>query len=183
MLRIFIFSAALCLPMANALAETSRFSDLYGKHCTALAGEPESGISTRRCSGVAGYSLLIHEAHAQTTVDIVTPAQVVYPLQLWEVVTPGLAYVGRKAEWRMGMRGGRAVPTALLLRLDTRNPQSEGPRLAGGAILTASRIAADGACVVYQGSATPRQADALARAAVQDGRRHCLGVFQVDAAR
>ena len=100
-----------------------------------------------------------------------------YPLEYWEVVTPGLSRVGRKAEWRVELRGGRAVPTGLLVRLDTSNPALHGPRLAAGTIITATRIEADGACVVYQGNAAPKSADALARSAAADRRRKCLGVY------
>ncbi|MEJ7808328.1 MAG: hypothetical protein WKG03_20705 [Telluria sp.] len=31
-----------------------------------------SGASTLQCAGVGGYRLLVHEARAQTSVDIVT---------------------------------------------------------------------------------------------------------------
>jgi hypothetical protein len=74
----------------------------------------------------------------------------------------------------MEQRGAARVPVALLVRLDTANPRSSGPRMAAGAILTAARIAHDGACVVYQGNGALRTADAAARSAAA-GTRPCLG--------
>jgi hypothetical protein len=176
MFRLSVLASAIALFALPAQAATSLYSDLYGKTCKTVELDKASGASTRRCAGVAGYSLLVHEANAQTSVDIVTPQGAVYPLEYWEVVTPGLARVGRKAEWRVEKVGAKLAPTALLVRLDTSNQVTSGPRVAAGAILTAARIDADGACVVYQGDAQPKTADAAARSAAAS-RRKCLGVF------
>jgi hypothetical protein len=91
--------------------------------------------------------------------------------------------VGRVAEWRVEQRAGKVVPVALLVRLDTAHAVTEGPREAPGAILTATRIASDGACVVYQGDGAPRSADAMARSAVLEAGRKCLGVFSTQAGK
>jgi hypothetical protein len=177
MFRKALFASVVTLLSIQAQAATSMYSDLYGKSCRVIERDRASGNSVRRCTGVGGYSLLVREANAQTSVDIVTPSRAVYALEYWEVVTPGLAHVGRKAEWRVEQRNGRLVATGLLVRLDTSNPLTHGPRLASGAIITAARIASDGACVVYQGNAAPRSADATARSAAADPRRKCLGVY------
>lgn len=177
MFRHYLLAGALALVAVQANAAASLYTDLYGKSCRVVERDKASGAYTRRCAGVAGFSLLVHEARSQTSVDIVTPRGKVYPLEYWEVVTPGLSRVGRKAEWRVEQRAGRVVPTALLVRLDTANPRTEGPRVAAGAIITAARIARDGACVVYQGNGSARSADALARSAAADARRKCLGVY------
>ena len=178
MLRKCLFASAVALLSIPAQAASSMYTELYGKTCKIIELDKGSGANTRRCAGVGGYSLLVHEAHAQTSVDIVTPARAVYPLEYWEVVTPGLARVGRKAEWRIERRDGRLVPTALLVRLDTGNPITEGPRVAAGSVITAARIETDGACVVYQGNAAPRSADAAARGAAADPRSKCLGLYR-----
>ena len=181
--------AALSLPLAlsglapgPAQAAVSLYSDLYGKKCRTVEHDPGSGATTRRCAGVGGYNLLVHEARAQTSVDIVTPTGAVFPLEYWEVVTPGLSRVGRKAEWRVEQRAGRVVPVALLVRLDVSHPEAQGPRLAPAAVLTGARIHPDGACVVYQGDGAARTADDMARKAVAVRNRKCLGVFTAAAA-
>ncbi len=177
MFRKCLFASAIALFTLPAEAASSMYSELYGKSCKIIELDKGSGANTRRCTGVGGFSLLVHEANAQTSVDIVTPGRAVYPLEYWEVVTPGLSRVGRKAEWLVERRDGRTVPTGLLVRLDTSNPAMSGPRLAAGAIITATRIEVDGACVVYQGNARPKAADASARSAAGDPRRKCLGVY------
>lgn len=182
MLRKCLFAGAVALLSIPALAASSMYSDLYGKGCKIIELDKASGANTRRCAGVGGYSLLVHEANAQTSVDIVTPGRAVYPLEYWEVVTPGLSRVGRKAEWRVERRGSRIVPTALLVRLDMGNPAASGPRVAPGSVITAARIEADGACVVYQGNAAPKTADAAARSAAANPRSKCLGLFRPTAA-
>lgn len=182
MLRNCLIASALTLCSIQAQAATSLYSDLYGNSCKIIELDKASGANTRRCAGVGGYSLLVHEANAQTSIDIVTPSGAVYPLEYWEVVTPGLSRVGRKAEWRVENRGGKLAPTGLLVRLDTTNPVLTGPRVAAGSILTAARIDADGACVVYQGDARPSTADADARRAAANAASKCLGVFKTASA-
>ncbi len=181
MIRNCLLASVLALSCVPAHATASLYTDLYGKACKTIEQVPGSGASTRQCAGVGGYSLLVHEAKAQTSIDIVTPGGAVYPLEYWEVVTPGLSRVGRKAEWRVEQRGGKVVPTALLVRLDTGSGITEGPRVAPGAIITASRIARDGACVVYQGDGALKTADAMARSALLEHERKCLGVFATQA--
>lgn len=176
MFRICLFAGAIALSL-SAHGATSLYSDLYGKTCRTVESDPGSGATTRRCAGVGGYSLLVHEARAQSSIDIVTPQGAVYPLEYWEVVTPGLSRVGRKAEWRVEVRGGKLVPTALLVRLDIGHEQLQGPRQAPGAIIAGARIASDGACVVYQGDGSGKMADDAARKAVALRSSKCLGVF------
>ena len=181
MIRTCLLASVLALSILPAHGAASLYTDLYGKGCKMVEQDKGSGASTRQCDGVAGFSLLVHEARAQTSIDIVTPRGAVYPLEYWEVVTPGLSSVGRKAEWRVELRGGKAVPTALLVRLDTASDQASGPRMKEGAIITAARIDRDGACVVYQGNGTAKTADASARSAVSDRAMKCLGVFSTTA--
>lgn len=183
MLRYCLLASAITLLSVPAQAATSLYSELHGKNCKTVETDKGSGASTRLCRGVAGYHLLVHEANAQTSIDIVTPKNAVWPLEYWEVVTPGLASVGRLAEWRMEVRNGKQVPVALLVRLDTAGAETQGPRIAGGGgILTAARIDRDGACVVYQGGGNEKTADDAARRAVADRQAKCLGVFSAAAA-
>ncbi len=177
MIRTCLLASVLALSAVPAHGAASLYTDLYGKACKTVELDRGSGASTRQCAGVGGYSVLVHEARAQTSIDIVTPRGKVYPLEYWEVVTPGLSHVGRMAEWRVEERKGKVVPTALLVRLDTGNTIMEGPREKAGTIITATRIDSDGACVVYQGDGALKTADTEARSAVVEPGRKCLGVF------
>ncbi|MEJ7808331.1 MAG: hypothetical protein WKG03_20720, partial [Telluria sp.] len=94
MIRTCLLVSALALCSMPAYGAASLYTDLHGKACKTVELDRGSGASTRQCPGVGGYSLLVHEARAQTSVDIVTPRGAVYPLEYWEVVTPGLAHVG-----------------------------------------------------------------------------------------
>jgi len=179
MFRHCLLAAVLLLAATGASAAATMYTELYGSSCKTIEYDKASGARTRRCPGVAGYRLLVHEVNAQSSIDIVTPAGAVYPLEYWEVVTPGLSRVGRKAQWRVEKHGAKVVPVALLVRLDTSNPLAEGPRIAPGSIITAARIEHDGACVVYQGNAGLRTAEAAARSAAEGRRRKCLGVMSV----
>ncbi|MFP5393671.1 MAG: hypothetical protein ACLGI6_19335 [Gammaproteobacteria bacterium] len=130
--------------------------------------------STRRCSGVAGYALNVHDDDDRTSVDIVAPKGDIYPLSYWDVVTLGYASVGQKAEWRMGTRKGRSVPTALvvrLTRLDNRNP---------GELIAVARVDRDGACVIFKGDMADPGVDELARKAAAEPNQKCLGAYTPD---
>lgn len=177
--RLLLSALLLQLTAAGAHgATTSLYSDLYGTACKTIDFDKNSGARTRRCAGVAGYRLLVHEANGQTSIDIVTPRGAVHPLEYWEVLAPGVARVGRKAEWRLEQRAGKLVPTALLVRLDTAEQPQRGPRFASaGGVITAARIESDGACVVYQGNGALRSADTAARNAAAGRRYKCLGAY------
>lgn len=169
MFRICLVASALALLSLPAAAAPSRYSDLYGKQCRTTDLSPRG--STRECAGVAGYALAVHDDDDRTSVDVIAPNRAVYPLSYWDVVTPGYASVGQKAEWVMGARRGRVMPTALLVRLtrlDQRDP---------GELIAVARLDRDGACVVFKGDIGEPGVEAEARKASADPVRKCLGAY------
>ena len=157
---------------AHEPVSVAAYSDLHGKHCRTIDTSARGG--SRHCSGVAGYSVLVHDDDDRTSVDVVAPGKAVYPLAFWDVVTLGYASVGQKAEWRMGRRNGKSVPTALLVRLtrlDTRNP---------GELIAVARLDRDGACVVFKGDMAAPGVEDAARQAAADPASKCLGAYTPD---
>ena len=152
---------------ATAPPALSAYSALYGARCQTLDTSARGG--SRLCTGVAGYDLVVYDDDDRATIDIVAPGNALYPLSYWDVVTTGYATVGRKAEWRMGKRNGKRVPTALLVRLtrlDVRNP---------GELIAVARIDGDGACVVYRGDLADGAVEQAARRAAANPASKCLG--------
>ncbi len=170
--------AAVALP-ARAGADLIA-TNLYGKSCQ-LVETSKSGASTRRCPGVNGYALLVHEHDGRTSVDVVAPDKETYQLDFWEVLTPGLSNVGRMAEWQVSGRGAaKALPMALLVRLNTID-QSNPSHPKVDTMLTVTRVERDGACVIFKIDARAKNASAQARDAAADADRKCLGAYTASA--
>lgn len=169
-----LLCSPLCAKDANAArpAKTQSFTDLHGKHCQTLDTNPYGG--SRLCPGVAGYALVVYDADDRSSVDIVSPANALYPLAYWDVVTPGYAMVGQKAEWQMERRRGKPVPTALLVRLSRLGAGRSGE------LIAVARIDHDGACVVYRGDLLDPSTEAAARRAAADPASKCLGLLEAD---
>lgn len=168
-ITMVLFGAAAGARAASSTS-SSTYTDLHGKRCHEV--DSSSRGSTRQCPGVRGYSLLIYDDDDRTSVDIVTPSQAVYPLSFWDVVTPGYAVVGQKAQWQLGRRRGKEVPTALTLRLTRLDKHNSGE------LITVARIDADGACVVFRSDALAPNAVALATKAAANRASKCLGALQ-----
>ena len=178
MLRVslsLLLLGALCLPAtatASAANNTSAVSDLHGKLCHSVASSAHGSV--RSCPGVRGYALLVYDDDDRTSIDIVAPRGAVYPLSLWDVVTPGYAVIGQKALWQLGQRKGRQVPTALLLRLTKLDKHDTGE------LIAVARIDADGACVVFRGDARAPNSERIAARAAANRYSRCLGPYQDD---
>ncbi|MCC6072749.1 hypothetical protein ACFSQU_13370 [Massilia sp. GCM10020059] len=151
-------------------------TDLHGKACKILSFDRETGAATRQCQGVAGYKLLVHDEDGRTSIDVVPPARRNLPLNFWDVVSSGYSTVGRKAEWHMVKRNGKLVPVGLVVRVNTVDTVADRSRR--GALTTVTRIAEDGACVVFKTNAASRQASRKVRAAALDPRAQCLPAVQ-----
>ena len=151
-------------------------TDLHGKACKILSFDRETGAATRQCNGVAGYKLLVHDEDGRTSIDVVPPARRNLPLNFWDVVSSGYSTVGRKAEWHMVKRHGKMVPVGLVVRVNTVDAVAD--RYQRGALTTVTKIAEDGACVVFKTSAASRQASRKVRAAALDPRAQCLPAVQ-----
>ena len=158
------------LAVASAAPRPSAVSDLHGKLCHTV--DSSSYGSVRSCPGVRGYALLVYDDDDRTSIDIVAPRGAVYPLSLWDVVTPGYAVIGQKAEWQLGQRKGRQVPTALVLRLTKLDKHDTGE------LIAVARIDADGACVVFRGDARAPATERLAARAAANRSSKCLGAYQ-----
>lgn len=101
---------------------TSVYSSLSG--CKTVSTDAESGSSTQACRGVGGYNLRLEYGDARESITVISPDGKQHPLNFWEVISTGFSSVGKKAEWRVTKKRGRAVPSALIVRFDaSENPE------------------------------------------------------------
>ncbi len=148
--RVYLFIALTSfsfLPAAQAAPTISSiYTSLTGKACKTIeANENEGGSYKGRCPGVGGYQLILMEGDIRQTLNVVTPTNHEFPLELWSVVSSGFSTVGEKAEWRVQKKNGKPVPVALIVRFNaSENPEKPEQTTS---YLTVSKITAEHICV------------------------------------
>ncbi|HST59413.1 MAG TPA: hypothetical protein VLK84_12000 [Longimicrobium sp.] len=153
----------------SSAAVRSVYTSLAEADCRLVEQDEETGDTTSRCPGTAGYALLVHDWDARMSVDIVAPGGRKYPLRYSGVITSNFSSLGPRAEWRM--RGGK--PIALIVRLNA----FEDPEVPSRATsyLAVARITDRETCVTDRiPPTTPNANEAAQRAADQSASRPCM---------
>lgn len=100
-----------------------------------------------RCPGVAGYTLILRLVDSgRESIEVVDPAQQMFPLNYQEVVTRHMFSTGDKAEWRMATIQGKETPIALIVRLHVHG-SGKNPEKVTRIYHTVAKITATEACV------------------------------------
>lgn len=172
-----------CLACAAALATSesaiaqpssaSVYTDISGKECAKHIDDELTGAYTMDCPGVLGFRLHVLVDDERSSVSVITPDKMVFPLNYWDVVTRGFSTLGSKAEWRITKVAGKAVPVALIVRVHAL-VQSETSPLGRTPFLAVAKIAVDGACVTGVVEASSRTANKQARQIAADRDKACL---------
>ena len=169
--RAFSIAAALLgLCSATAFGQekvASVYTNLAASKCTTLTTDRETGASTQRCPGIAGYKLLVHDDDARQSITVVSPDGKKHDLDFWNVVTPAFSSVGSKAEWRAVRNKRKLTPVALIVRVNA-NEDPENPSRVTS-YLTVTKLGADGICVTHK-IAQSADANAKARQAADESR-------------
>jgi hypothetical protein len=157
---------ALSSSIQAAAGETgsSRYSSLIEKDCTAapVPKDEEGQGGSSVCPGVDGYRLQVLDGDARMSIDVVTPAGKILPLEFWSTVGSGFSSLGNSAEWRYPASGGR-VPKALIVRLNiSENPERSELTTS---YLVVSKLGADSACVIAKVAPGKGQNEAARKAA------------------
>ena len=137
----------------------SVYTDLAASKCTTLTTDRETGASTQRCPGIAGYKLLVHDDDARQSITVVSPDGKKHDLDFWNIVTPAFSSVGNKAEWRAVRNKRRLMPVALIVRVNA-NEDAENPSRVTS-YLTVTKLSSDGICVTHK---IPQSGDANSKA-------------------
>ncbi len=100
---------------------TSVYTSLADADCRLVEKDEETGATSSRCPGTAGYALLVHDYDARMTVDVVAPDGRRHRLRYSGVITAAFSSLGPRAEWRT--RNGK--PVALVVRVNAfENPEA-----------------------------------------------------------
>jgi hypothetical protein len=153
---------------AGDSAIRSVYTSLGHADCLLVERDEETGGTTSRCPGAAGYALLVHDWDARMTVDVVAPGGRTQPLRYSGVITSAFSSVGPRAEWRM--RNG--APIALIVRVNA----FENPDVPDRATsyLAVARITPRETCVTDRVPPAPNANEAAQRAADQSASRPCM---------
>jgi hypothetical protein len=125
-------------PIGVADRIDSIYTELTGSRCATIAADQETGATTQRCPGLAGYALLVEDDDDRMSITVVAPNGGQHPLELWRVVTTGFSALGEKAEWRVKRENGKLVPVALIVRVNANATTSS---------LAVAKITPQAACV------------------------------------
>ncbi len=180
MFRLLWIAGAMSLLAGSAHAggqSDMLFTPLSGKGCLLIGTDGETGSSTRRCTGVAGFALLLHADDERASIDILSPNKQAFQLNYWDVATLGLSSVSERAEWHLSDRAGKREPIALVVRLNTLD-QSDLAHPKHRALYVTSTIARNAACVTFKIDASLPGAQAAARKAARDQTLACLAPIQ-----
>jgi hypothetical protein len=145
---IFFLLLTTCESIKAQAKLESVYSDLSASKCKTIEVEKETGSSTQRCPGIAGYKLLLLDDDARQSVTVVTPGGKEHPLDFWEVVTYAFSSVGNKAEWRVARSKGKVSPVALIVRVNASEDSQNPSRLTS--YLTVVKVTPEKICVTHK---------------------------------
>lgn len=143
---------ALIFPVTESINAQAKlesvYSDLSSSKCKTVEVDKETGSSTQRCPGIAGYKLLVLDDDARQSITVVTPDGKQHPLDFWEVVTGAFSSVGNKAEWRVTRSKGKVSPVGLIVRVNASEDSSNPSRLTS--YLAVVKLTPDRICVTHK---------------------------------
>jgi hypothetical protein len=144
---------------------TSVRTALEAPPCVPLPSR-ETEEATRRCPGVGGYALLVHDADARMSVTVLDRDGRQHPLDYWSVITRSFSHLAEQAEWRL--RDG--VPVALIVPVfASESPDAEVRYLA------VARLAPAPVCVTDRIPGGAKGDEVAREAADRSAGRPCAG--------
>lgn len=152
----------------SAAAIRGVYTPLEGAECRLVERDEESGATSHRCPGTAGYALLVHDFDARMTVDVITPGGRTHRLRYSGVITSAFSSLGPRAEWRM--RDG--APIALIVRVNAfENPETPDRATS---YLAVAKMTPRETCVTDRISPSANANEAARQAADRSASRPCM---------
>lgn len=152
----------------SATAIRSVYTSIEETACRLVEQDEETGATSSRCPGTAGYALLVHDFDARMTVDVVAPGNRTHRLRYSGVITSAFSSLGPRAEWRM--RGNQ--PVALIVRVNAFEDPSVPDRATS--YLAVAKITPREACVTDRIAPGATANEAARQAADGAASRPCM---------
>jgi hypothetical protein len=157
---------------ASAQSPQSVYTDISAKACKTISVDKESESSVQRCQGIGGYQLLVEEGDLRSSITVVAPNGKKYELNYWSVITTAFSSLGQKAEWRVVKKQGKAIPIALIVRVNA-SKDGETPNEIIS-YLAVAKITPQAICVTDKIEPGATQNAEARRAADSSATRKCL---------
>jgi len=163
----------LTLDSAAAQTRQSVYTNLDDKHCRTLKSDAsEAGEYLGRCTGTAGYTLLVAEGDLRQNITIVTPRKTEHSLELWTIVSSAFSSLGPKAEWRVLKQKNKTTPLALIVRYNASEDPEHPDKTTSYLVVT--KITAKEICVTDRIKPGPKASEDARRLADEAATRPCL---------
>lgn len=146
----------------------SVYTSLGEGECRLVEQDEETGSTSSRCPGTAGYALMVHDWDARMTVDVVAPDRRTHPLRYSGVISSSFSSLGPRAEWRM--RGG--TPIALIVRVNAFEDPGTPDRTTS--YLAVAKITAREVCVTDRIPPAANANEAARQAADHSASERCM---------
>ena len=173
-LALVLASAAFAIHgAAHATVTTARSTPTEGKQCKTVSHDRETGDTVKRCPGVNGYSLLVHNSDDRASISILTNDGTALPLNFWDTVTPTFSTLGAKVEWQIESTTGANKPVAIIVRVNTVD-QADVSKPRPVSFTVVARILPGDACVIGKISAQKSNAERAARALARTPDAKCI---------
>lgn len=176
---LLIVVVAGCNPAQAREGITSAYTALSGKACRPVQQDTETGASTSRCPGIAGFTVLVLNSDERASISVIAPNKHVFPLNFWDVVAPSFSTLGKKTEWRVVERHGKKVPIALVVRIHTVD-QADLDHPKPLSYLVVAKISDNEACVTHKVDGALANANDEARKVSTGSEHECLPALQVN---
>jgi hypothetical protein len=157
--------------VAQAQTVTSVYTTLAEKKCKTIQVDKESGSSTQRCAGVAGYHLLVEDSDNRISITVVAPDGKKHPLDYWNVITQAFSTIGDKAEWRVKKVGRKRLLIALIVRVNANEDSDTNKR---ASYLAVAKITPQSICVTDKIKASAKANEEARAAADSSANKPCL---------
>lgn len=172
----YLAAASLVIFAGDSIAQQnigSVYTDISDEACVKHIDDESTGAFTMTCPGIHGFRLQVLNDDERSSISIVTPDNLVFPLNYWDVVTRGFSTLGTRVEWRVGYAGGKAIPVAVIVRVNAID-QSDPEHPKRLPLLAVAKISGDAACVTRAVNALTPDANKQARRFADNRHVKCL---------
>ncbi|ELY5817271.1 hypothetical protein SNN51_004192 [Cronobacter turicensis] len=111
---IFLYS---CPALALIKVVTSVEDDA----CVKMNEDEFTGGAEFICAGTGGYSLGVLYDDNRMSLDVITPDNARYPLELWDKVTHSFYFIESHIEWRMRLSNKKEIPVSMIITIRSNN--------------------------------------------------------------
>lgn len=156
-LAIALFMVSACSVEVRRKAEQlgehpqSIFTDIRIDLCEKFIDENDpNSIPHQICPGISGYKLMVrHVGAGRQSIDVITPSNEAFPLNLQDFFGRNMYHLGRKVEWRALNKDGMRNPFALIVEVQVHGDM-EAPQRVTQSFFALSKITPNEICVTHR---------------------------------